>query len=156
MCVRFLLMIPLAVLLAATSGAAAERPNVVLLMADDHGWGETGYNGHPHVQTPVLDEMARTGLRLDRFYAGSAVCSPTRASVMTGRHANRSGVFSFNYSTRPEEITLPQVLQQAGYRTGINIPAGNMNGTVYDNRFFGNSIADIVCDEPSTVISLLP
>ncbi len=96
----------------------AERPNVILLMGDDHGWGETGYNGHPHVQTPVLDDMARTGLRLDRFYAGSAVCSPTRASVMTGRHANRSGVLAFNFSTRPEEITLPQILQQAGYRTG--------------------------------------
>ncbi len=96
----------------------ADRPNFILLMADDHGWGETGYNGHPHVQTPVLDDMARTGLRLDRFYAGSSVCSPTRASVMTGRHANRSGVLAFNFSTRPEEITLPQILQQAGYRTG--------------------------------------
>ena len=82
------------------------------------GTAECRYNGHPHVQTPVLDEMARTGLRLDRFYAGSAVCSPTRASVMTGRHANRSGVLAFNFSTRPEEITLPQILQQAGYRTG--------------------------------------
>jgi arylsulfatase A-like enzyme len=62
--------------------------------------------------------MARSGLRLDRFYAGSPVCSPTRASVMTGRHANRSGAFAPNYSTRPEEITIAQILQKAGYRTG--------------------------------------
>ena len=76
--------------------AAGNRPNIVLMMADDQAWGETGYNGHPYVKTPVLDEMARTTLRLDRFYAGSPVCSPTRASVMTGRHANRSGAFAPN------------------------------------------------------------
>ena len=111
-----LLLSPLTAIHAAE--VPAPRPNIILLMADDQGWGETGYNGHPYVKTPVLDEMAKTCLRLDRFYAGSPVCSPTRASVMTGRHANRSGVFSFNYSTRPEEITLPQILQKAGYRTG--------------------------------------
>lgn len=109
-----LLLAPHATLHAATSA----RPNVVLMMADDQGWGETGYNGHPHLKTPVLDEMARTALRLDRFYAASPVCSPTRASVMTGRHANRSGAFTPNWSTRPEEITLAQILKQAGYRTG--------------------------------------
>ncbi len=98
--------------------ATPAQPNIVLMMADDQGWGETGYNGHPHVQTPVLDEMARTALRLDRFYAASPVCSPTRASVMTGRHANRSGAFAPNWSTRPEEITLAQILKTAGYRTG--------------------------------------
>ncbi|MGB0578622.1 MAG: sulfatase-like hydrolase/transferase [Limisphaerales bacterium] len=98
--------------------AAGERPNVVLIMSDDQGWGETGYNGHPHLKTPVLDQMAATGLRLDRFYAASPVCTPTRASVMTGRHANRSGAFSWNWSIRPEEVTLAQILQDAGYRTG--------------------------------------
>jgi arylsulfatase A-like enzyme len=103
--------------LAAHAQAASPRPNIVLMMADDQGWGETGYNGHPHLKTPVLDEMARGGLRLDRFYAASPVCSPTRASVMTGRHANRSGAFAPNWSTRPEEITLAQILRQAGYRT---------------------------------------
>lgn len=100
------------------AAAAGNRPNIVLMMADDQAWGETGYNGHPHVKTPVLDEMARTALRLDRFYAGSPVCSPTRASVMTGRHANRSGAFAPNYSTRPEEITIAQILRAGGYRTG--------------------------------------
>ena len=115
-----LLPLLIAVLLAAVPAhaAASARPNIVLMMADDQGWGETGYNGHPHVQTPVLDEMSRTALRLDRFYAASPVCSPTRASVMTGRHANRSGAFAPNWSTRPEEITLAQILKQAGYRTG--------------------------------------
>jgi arylsulfatase A-like enzyme len=115
---RFVITLFLATALAAVAGAQSSRPNIVLMMADDQGWGETGYNGHPHLKTPVLDEMARAALRLDRFYAASPVCTPTRASVMTGRHANRSGAFAPNWTTRPEEITIAQILQQAGYRTG--------------------------------------
>lgn len=106
------------ILPALSAATPPARPNIVLVMADDQGWGETGYNGHPHVKTPVLDAMARSALRLDRFYAASPVCSPTRASVMTGRHANRSGAFAPNWSTRPEEITLAHILREAGYRTG--------------------------------------
>ncbi len=114
---------PLAVLLllalpALASAAAAPRPNVVLLMGDDHGWDETGYNGHPHLKTPVLDEMARTGLRLDRFYSGGASCSPTRGTVMTGRNHNRYGIYAPGWSLRPEEITVAHLLRGAGYATG--------------------------------------
>lgn len=97
---------------------SAVKPNIILCMADDQGWGEMGYYGHPHLKTPVFDEMAARGLRFDRFYAAAPVCSPTRASVMTGRHPNRSGVFLWNYAIRPEEITLAQLLKKAGYRTG--------------------------------------
>ncbi len=96
----------------------AVRPNIVLAMADDQGWGETGYNGHPYVKTPVLDEMAAAGLRFDRFYSAAPNCSPTRASILTGRHPNRSGVFAPNHSTRPEEITIARIVRSAGYRTG--------------------------------------
>ncbi len=103
---------------AAFCAVESARPNVILIMTDDQGWGETGYYGHPYVKTPVLDEMARSGLRFDRFYSGSSVCSPTRASVLTGRNPNRSGTLWFNYSLRPQEITLPKILQEAGYRTG--------------------------------------
>lgn len=99
-----------------TEGPA--RPNIVLLMGDDHGWHETGYNGHSHVKTPVLDEMAASGLRLDRFYSAAPVCSPTRGSVMTGRHPNRYGTFSANWSIRPEEVGVAQILSQAGYACG--------------------------------------
>jgi arylsulfatase A-like enzyme len=86
------------------------------MMGDDHGWEETGYHGHPHVKTPVLDEMARTGLRLDRFYAAHPSCSPTRASYLTGRHPNRMGTFAPGWSFRPEEITVAHILAKAGYR----------------------------------------
>ena len=98
--------------------SADDRPNIILCMGDDHGWDETGYNGHPHLQTPILDEMAATGLRLDRFYSASPVCSPTRGSVMTGRHPNRYGTFTPNWSIRPEEITIAHLLSEAGYDCG--------------------------------------
>jgi arylsulfatase A-like enzyme len=94
------------------------RPNIVLLMGDDHGWEETGYHGHPHVKTPVLDEIAATGLRLDRFYAAHPSCSPTRASFLTGRHPNRMGTFAPGWSLRPEEVTVAHLLGKAGYRCG--------------------------------------
>lgn len=104
-----------AVTLASARGAL---PNIVLLMGDDHGWEETGYNGHPHVRTPVLDEIAATGLRFDRFYAGHPSCSPTRGSFLTGRHPNRYGTFAPGWSLRPEEITIAHVLHHAGYHCG--------------------------------------
>ncbi len=98
--------------------ASAARPNFILCMGDDHGWEETGYNGHPHLKTPVLDEMAASGLRFDHFYAAHPSCSPTRGSVLTGRHPNRYGTFSPNWSLRPEEITIAHLLGKAGYSCG--------------------------------------
>jgi arylsulfatase A-like enzyme len=100
------------------SAGAADPPNLVLMMGDDHGWEETGFHGHPHVKTPILDEMAANGLRLDRFYAAHPNCSPTRASFLTGRHPNRMGTFEPGWSFRPEEITMAHVLARAGYRCG--------------------------------------
>ncbi len=105
-------------LVAASDLRAETRPNIILLMGDDHGWEETGYNGHPHVKTPVLDEIAATGLRFERFYAAHPNCSPTRASFLTGRHPNRMGTFAPGWSLRPEEITIAQILAKAGYRCG--------------------------------------
>lgn len=90
-------------------------PNFVLLMGDDHGWDEVGYNGHQFVKTPVLDQMAAEGLRFDRFYSAHPTCSPTRGSFVTGRHPNRYGTFTPGYSIRPEEITIAHILKEAGY-----------------------------------------
>ena len=98
---------------------AQDRPNIILMMADDLGWGDTGYNGHPFIKTPHLDQMAKDGIRFDRFYSGSAVCSPTRASFLTGRSPYRTGVFTANRGIlRQAEITIPEVLKEAGYATG--------------------------------------
>lgn len=95
------------------------RPNIILVMADDQGWGDTGYNGHPFVRTPALDAMAREGFVFDRFYAGAPVCSPTRASVMTGRCPVRSKVANHGRYMRPQEQTIAETLKSAGYVTGF-------------------------------------
>ncbi len=103
------------------------RPNIVLVMADDQGWGDTGYNGHRILRTPCLDEMARAGVRFDRFYSGAPVCSPTRGSCLTGRHPFRYGIFFANagragqpsqYALPDREVTLAEVLGPLGYHTG--------------------------------------
>jgi arylsulfatase A-like enzyme len=118
----------------------AKRPNVVLVMTDDQGWGDTGYNGHPQLKTPNLDAMAAAGLRLDRFYTAHFNCSPTRASVMTGRHPHRMGTFSPGSPIRPQEVMLAQVLRRAGYATGhfgkwhLNGKNGNRDTTTPPGR----------------------
>ncbi|WP_289053758.1 sulfatase family protein [Carboxylicivirga marina] len=97
----------------------AEVPNVILIMADDMGWGDTGYNGNTLIKTPALDQMALEGIQFNRFYSASAVCSPTRASVLTGRNPFRTGIFTANAGIlRPEEVTLPELLKEQGYNTG--------------------------------------
>jgi arylsulfatase A-like enzyme len=120
-------------LLMFSSVIAADRPNVILVMADDQGWGDTGYNGHPALKTPHLDKLAAEGLRLNRFYTGHYNCSPTRASVMTGRHPARMGTFRPGSPIRAQELTVAKVLQSAGYATGhfgkwhLNGKDGNRN-----------------------------
>jgi arylsulfatase A-like enzyme len=98
--------------------AVETPPNILLMMGDDHGWEETGYNGHPYLKTPNLDEMAARGLRLEHFYAAHPSCSPTRASFLTGRHPNRMGTFTPGWSFRPGEITIARLLAKAGYHCG--------------------------------------
>jgi len=111
-------LIAVAALVNAAQIHAAERPNIILVMADDQGWGDMAYNGHPIIKTPNFDAAAAAGLRFDRFYAAAPVCSPTRASVMTGRHPNRMGVFQWGYPMRPQETTIAEALKSVGYATG--------------------------------------
>ena len=101
----------LAAAVVFTAQAANKRPNIILAMADDQGWGDMGYMGHKVLKTSVFDEMAKTGLRFDRFYAAAPVCSTTRASVLTGRHPNRMGCFKRGYTLRPQEITVAKSLK---------------------------------------------
>jgi len=93
------------------------KPNIILCMTDDQGWGDVSYNGLKHIQTPNLDSMAAAGLRFDRFYAAHPSCSPTRASVLTGRHPYRSGVFWPGLPLRIQEMTIAQAVARAGYTT---------------------------------------
>ena len=103
-------------LTVSVSGVLGAKPNVILVMADDQGWGQTGYKNHPALKTPHLDAMAANGLRFDRFYAGGPVCSPTRATVLTGRTHDRTGVFDHGYALRLQEKTLGQAMKRRNRR----------------------------------------
>lgn len=102
---------------AAFAADTTTRPHIILVMADDMGWGQTGYNRHPRLKTPNLDAMAASGLRFDRFYAGAPNCSPTRATVLTGRSNDRCGVENHGFALRRQEKTVARALRDAGYAT---------------------------------------
>lgn len=101
--------------------ATSPKPNIVLVISDDQGYGDLSLHGNPHLETPNLDRIGKEGVQFTQFHS-NPVCSPTRASVMTGRYNYRTGVVD-TYIGRsmmyPDEVTLPEVLRRAGYRTGI-------------------------------------
>ncbi len=100
---------------------AAERPNVILVMTDDQGYGDMAIHGHPHVITPNMDRLAKTSVRLEQFHV-DPTCSPTRSALMTGRYSGRVGVWHTvmgRNMLREDETTIAQVFQAAGYRTGV-------------------------------------
>lgn len=100
-----------------TSQVTAKRPNIVLVMSDDHGYGDCGFTGHPFVRTPNLDAMAKNGIVFEKFHAAAPVCSPTRASVLTGRHPFRANVPNHGHYMRPNEVTIAETLKSADYVT---------------------------------------
>lgn len=96
-----------------------KKPNVILIMCDDLGWGDAGFNGSEVLKTPELDSLASLGTVMTRFYSASAVCSPTRASCITGRNPVRMNIPSANKGHMlPEENTLAEMLKEQGYTTG--------------------------------------
>ena len=102
----------------------AEQPNVVFIYADDLGYGDLGSFGHPVIQTPNIDSLSREGMTLTNYYAPSALCSPSRAGVLTGRAPYRTGIKSWipedsGIYLRDEEITLAEVLGAEGYATAL-------------------------------------
>ncbi|QDT36946.1 arylsulfatase [Stratiformator vulcanicus] len=109
-----------ALLAPATILVAAERPNVVIFLADDQGWGDLSVSGNRNLNTPNIDSLARDGATFERFYV-CPVCSPTRAEFLTGRYAQRGGVYSTSRGGERldlDEKTIAQYFQQAGYATG--------------------------------------
>ncbi|MEO1856490.1 MAG: sulfatase-like hydrolase/transferase [Rubritalea sp.] len=104
---------------AATAVEKDRSPNVIFLLADDLGYGDTGFNGNKIIKTPHLDAMAEEGIRFTRFYSIGPVCAPTRASSLTGRHYMRLGMMDVNVGKLPkQEITLAKVCKANGYATG--------------------------------------
>lgn len=112
----------LCLLLLGSGVQAATQPNILLIYVDDLGFGDLGSYGHPVLQTPNIDTLAANGLRLTSYYAPSAICSPSRAALLTGRLPYRTGIKSWipedsGIYLRDAEITLAEVLKGAGYGT---------------------------------------
>src|SRR6187549_1418684 len=115
------------IMLVAVSGMAqsqSNRPNIILIMADDLGYGDIGAFGATDIRTPNIDRLASNGLKLTSFYSTSPVCSPTRAGLLTGRFPRRMGIdqvfFPESFTGIPaEEVTLAEALKGNGYTTGI-------------------------------------
>jgi len=111
-------------LLVPGSLLAQEKPNVVILVADDLGWADVGYHGEDVIRTPSLDRLAEEGAELNRFYA-TPICSPTRAALMTGRDPMRLGVVYAtilpwsNNGIHPDERFMPESFRAAGYQTAM-------------------------------------
>lgn len=107
--------------LTAAEGLAGTRPNIILVMTDDQGYAPVGRHGHPWLQTPNMDALYDASTRFTRFLV-SPTCSPTRSAIMTGRHPLKNGVTHTILERERmtlDAITLPQVLKQSGYTTGI-------------------------------------
>ncbi len=115
---------------AAAETATAKRPNIVIVLCDDLGYGDLGCYGHPVIKTPHLDALAAGGMRLTSMYSAAPVCSPSRVGLLTGRSPNRAGVFDWipeakqprsdareQVHMRRGELTIPMLLRQAGYAT---------------------------------------
>ncbi len=103
------------------STEAQTKPNVILIITDDQGYGDLGFTGNPHVKTPVLDNLARQSIRFNNFYV-CPVSAPTRAALMTGRYSLRTGVkdtYNGGAMMASSEVTIAEMLKEAGYTTGI-------------------------------------
>lgn len=139
--------IPLFLLLLSGFAVAADRPNVVILLADDLGFQDIGVYGGP-VKTPNLDALAAGGTRFSNFYSGCAVCSPSRAVLLTGRHHIRTGVYSWIFDAtqkshlRESETTLAEILKAEGYATAhvgkwhLGLPSGDIQKPTPDRHGF--------------------
>ncbi len=109
-------------LLTLCINAQTDKPNIIILLADDLGYSDLSCYGSTNVLTPVLDSLAEKGMKFTDFYAGSCVCSPSRAALMTGKNAIRTGIYSWIPANEPmhlrlSEVTLPEILKEAGYQT---------------------------------------
>ena len=126
----------LASLLVTCSAAGQDNPNVVIMLADDLGYGDLSCFGHPIIKTPNLDRLASEGMKLTDCYAAAPVCSPSRAGMLTGRTPNRVGIYDWipqgsPMHMRAEEVTIAEVLKARGYDTCLS-------GKYHCNGMFNN------------------
>lgn len=115
-------LLAIAPLSSPTAGAESDRPNIVVVVADDMGWGDSATYGNKLIQTPNLDKLAEQGVKFTQCYSAAGVCSPSRSAILTGRTPYRNGVYrhlSGNHEAhlRATEITYPELLKEIGYTT---------------------------------------
>jgi arylsulfatase A len=122
-------------------GAQTRKPNIIFILADDLGYGDLGCYGQKRIKTPNIDELAQRGTRFTQFYAGSTVCAPSRCALMTGKHAGHgrirgNGGRGEGGILQADDVTVPKILKQAGYRTAIigKWGLGNQNTPGVPNR----------------------
>ncbi len=109
---------------ASLFSRVVKQPNFIIIITDDQGYQDLGCYGSPKIKTPEIDTMAREGARFSSFYSANAICSASRAALLTGRYPSRNGVFHVYYpgaknGLPPEEVTIAEVLKPVGYRTSI-------------------------------------
>ena len=137
--------------LAVSSGQ--QRPNVVLILSDDLGYHDLGCYGHPKIKTPIIDQLAKDGVRLTSFYSGSTVCTPSRMALLTGSYPVRYGwskgvvghIMEKKRGLSPKATTMAEIFKEAGYKTGIfgkwhlgDEPNFMPNNQGFDESFFIN------------------
>ncbi|WP_228693834.1 sulfatase-like hydrolase/transferase [Lunatimonas sp.] len=117
---QFACLFPIAVVAAPSN---EDRPNILIVLVDDLGYGDLGCYGHPIMKTPHLDRFAQEGVRMTDMHSAATVCSPARAALLTGRNPYRSGFYNiagfFGTTLQREEVTLPQLLKEVGYETAF-------------------------------------
>jgi arylsulfatase A-like enzyme len=107
-------------IIAAIAFPQRNRPNIILILADDLGYGDLSCYGQKNIKTPAIDRLAAEGVRFTQYYAGSTVCAPSRSVLMTGQHTGHTRIRgNARYPLLPEDVTVAEVLKSAGYHTGL-------------------------------------
>lgn len=114
---RFLLLASIVLLAGVHSLESADRPNIILFIADDMAWDDCGAYGHPHIKTPHLDQLAKDGLRFDNAMLTCSSCSPSRCSIITGRYPHNTGAHQLHLPLPGEQVTFVEQLKASGYYT---------------------------------------
>ena len=116
---RYLVSLIIVFVGSAIVSAGERKPNIIVLLADDMGWGDVSFNGRKEWTTPNLDKLASRGTKFTRWYTAGVVCAPSRAALLTGKHTIHCGVWANGHDLPRSEVTLARALKNLGYVTGL-------------------------------------
>ena len=104
---------------SSKAAAAAKRPNIIYIMSDDHATHALSCYGSTINETPNLDRLAKDGMRFENCFCTNSICTPSRATVLTGKYSHKNGTYVLNTAFDRDQASFPKLLQAAGYRTGV-------------------------------------